>query len=203
MKCEIIRDLLPSYLDGLTSEASNQEILAHMEGCEACREILQEMQAEESNGIEEGEKKKIHPFRELNQRMKMTILAVVMACVALGGAFWKVFVRGWSIDPKDVEMNVAWEEGEVLLQFELLNGHVLDAWGMMDQMEMQIGLKQMLQLPGDDRGKYPGRFDYGISLEWMREDGEIEDIAEYPIVIDYGKEKMTYTLGELLEIAKK
>ena len=26
MKCEMIRDLLPLYIDGLTSEASNQEI---------------------------------------------------------------------------------------------------------------------------------------------------------------------------------
>ena len=133
----------------------------------------------------------------------MTILAVVVVCIALGGAFWTAFVKGWSIDPKDVEMNVAWEEGEVLLRFELLNGHVLNAWGMGDQMEMRIGLKQMLQFPGDDRGKYPGRFEYGISLEWMRECGETEDIMEYPVVIDYGKEKMTYTLGELLEIAEK
>ena len=40
-------------------------------------------------------------------------------------------------------------------------------------------------------------------MEWMREGGETEDIMEYPVVIDYGKEKMTYTLGELLEIAEK
>ena len=30
MKCEIIRDLLPSYVDGLTSEESNREITAHV-----------------------------------------------------------------------------------------------------------------------------------------------------------------------------
>ena len=32
MKCEIIRDLLPSYVDGLTSEESNREIMCALQG---------------------------------------------------------------------------------------------------------------------------------------------------------------------------
>ena len=40
MKCEIIRDLLPSYVDGLTSEESNREITAHVAECAPCKEIL-------------------------------------------------------------------------------------------------------------------------------------------------------------------
>ena len=38
MKCEIIRDLLPSYVDGLTSEESNREITAHVAECAPCKE---------------------------------------------------------------------------------------------------------------------------------------------------------------------
>ena len=33
MKCEIIRDLLPSYLDELTSAESNQAIEEHLQEC--------------------------------------------------------------------------------------------------------------------------------------------------------------------------
>ncbi|MBS1315556.1 MAG: zf-HC2 domain-containing protein, partial [Anaerotignum sp.] len=46
MKCEIIRDLLPSYVDGLTSEESNREITAHLAECATCKEILEQMQEE-------------------------------------------------------------------------------------------------------------------------------------------------------------
>ena len=46
MKCEIIRDLLPSYIDGLTSEESNQAIEEHLEGCRECRRYLEEMRKE-------------------------------------------------------------------------------------------------------------------------------------------------------------
>lgn len=38
MKCEIIRDLLPLYIEGLCSEESRSEIEAHLEGCEECRQ---------------------------------------------------------------------------------------------------------------------------------------------------------------------
>ena len=43
MKCEIIRDLIPSYIDGLTSEESNQEIRTHLECCEKCSKYIEEM----------------------------------------------------------------------------------------------------------------------------------------------------------------
>ncbi len=72
MKCAIIRDLLPSYVDGLTSEESNQEIEKHLESCEACREYLASMRKEivseqyvrDSNQIKED----IKPFKKYKER---------------------------------------------------------------------------------------------------------------------------------------
>ena len=46
MKCEIIRDLLPLYCDGLCSEASKQEIETHVAQCGECRACLAEMKEE-------------------------------------------------------------------------------------------------------------------------------------------------------------
>ena len=43
MKCEMIRDLLPLYIDGLTSKESNQEIEKHLKNCEECQKYYQEM----------------------------------------------------------------------------------------------------------------------------------------------------------------
>ena len=45
--CRIIQDLLPSYIDGLTSEYTNQVIEEHVEECEPCKEMLQRMQEPE------------------------------------------------------------------------------------------------------------------------------------------------------------
>ena len=46
MKCEIIRDLLPSYVDGLTSGESDRAIEEHLKDCGDCREYLEEMKQE-------------------------------------------------------------------------------------------------------------------------------------------------------------
>lgn len=43
IKCEVIRDLFPSYIDGLTSRESNQLIEEHLGECRECREYLDEM----------------------------------------------------------------------------------------------------------------------------------------------------------------
>ncbi|WP_329737179.1 zf-HC2 domain-containing protein [Clostridium phoceensis] len=50
MKCDIIRDLLSLYCDGLCSEASKQEIEAHVAQCQECRACLAEMKEEFSRG---------------------------------------------------------------------------------------------------------------------------------------------------------
>ena len=39
MKCEVIRDLFPSYIDGLTSEESNELIEEHLEECRSAENI--------------------------------------------------------------------------------------------------------------------------------------------------------------------
>ena len=44
LACDIIRDLLPSYADGLTSQASNEAVESHLAACPACRAAYAAMQ---------------------------------------------------------------------------------------------------------------------------------------------------------------
>ena len=41
--CKIIRDLFPSYIDGLTNETTNQYIEEHLKDCEDCKKALENM----------------------------------------------------------------------------------------------------------------------------------------------------------------
>lgn len=47
VRCNIIRDLLPSYVDEITSEESNQMIEEHFKGCEACKETYESLKKHE------------------------------------------------------------------------------------------------------------------------------------------------------------
>ena len=42
-ECEIIRDLLPLYAEGLTSKASNEWIEEHLNTCPECTKLLEQM----------------------------------------------------------------------------------------------------------------------------------------------------------------
>ncbi|MBP3041566.1 zf-HC2 domain-containing protein [Bacillaceae bacterium Marseille-Q3522] len=41
--CQIVRYLFPAYVDELTSNESNQLIESHIQECESCRKLLNQM----------------------------------------------------------------------------------------------------------------------------------------------------------------
>ncbi len=47
LSCEVVRDLLPSYLDGVASGETKAAVERHMEECPDCRETLRRMKEPE------------------------------------------------------------------------------------------------------------------------------------------------------------
>lgn len=43
MDCNVVRDLIPLYIDGCCSEESAKIVQEHVASCDACRELLEEM----------------------------------------------------------------------------------------------------------------------------------------------------------------
>ena len=77
--CNIIQDLLPSYVDGLCSAQSQQAVEEHVRGCEPCRQMLDAMQAKEYELPDPAQNpsKKKRPFQKLRNRVLSLIMAVV------------------------------------------------------------------------------------------------------------------------------
>lgn len=46
MKCCIIKDLLPGYVDGVNSEETDIEVKKHLQDCVTCRKVYEQMSAE-------------------------------------------------------------------------------------------------------------------------------------------------------------
>lgn len=103
--CEVIKDLLPSYVDGLTSLQSNQLIEEHLDTCKDCREFLAQMQEEvpAPAAIRENQKA-IRPFRKLKRRALAAVGAAVLICVLLFGAGTWYYTQTWMADSSDVTM---------------------------------------------------------------------------------------------------
>lgn len=100
IKCDIIVDLLPSYVDGLTSESSNELINEHLSICESCREIYEDMIkelpeiSEKNKDISESSEIKL--MKRIKSRMVTIITTVIVTFSILGfilGVYGKVIFQ--------------------------------------------------------------------------------------------------------------
>lgn len=101
--CEMVQDLLPLFIDELTSEETNKEINKHIEECDECKKhyynlkqtILWEKEKELKNaGKEINYLKKIR--RNNNNRLFLGILSALLIIIALVGA--KFYIIGYPVD---------------------------------------------------------------------------------------------------------
>ncbi|MFG6319378.1 MAG: zf-HC2 domain-containing protein, partial [Clostridia bacterium] len=45
-ECKIVQDILPNYIEQLTSEETNQYVEEHLNSCEECKNIYENMKSE-------------------------------------------------------------------------------------------------------------------------------------------------------------
>lgn len=81
IKCEVIHDLLPSYIDKLTSEESNNLVKRHLNECESCNHMYNEMKQEipSANHYEEDISDKNE--KQLMKRIKNKIFTVISTLI--------------------------------------------------------------------------------------------------------------------------
>lgn len=84
ISCSIVRDLLPSYLDELTSEETTKSIEDHLAQCDHCRDILEKMRTPIVDEEEAFREKQELDFLKKNRR-KMKLLAAVACIVVIIG----------------------------------------------------------------------------------------------------------------------
>lgn len=94
MKCEVIQDLLPSYVDGLTSDESNELMKEHLSDCKACSEMHNEMKQELPTTAQSIKTPSDYNERKLIKRVKkkiMIVLSTLIVTFTLLGFFIGVF----------------------------------------------------------------------------------------------------------------
>ena len=89
LPCEIVRDLLPLYHDGVVSQAATAAVKEHLAGCESCRkeyEVLCDALPEQEKTPSTREKFLAMVRRQKKKRLLALVLAVILAVGAVAGA---------------------------------------------------------------------------------------------------------------------
>lgn len=78
MKCNVIKDLLPSYVDGICSEDTVGIVDEHLHNCEECKAHLRNMQIDYVEPIPEQVSIAISPFKKVNKKRRIQVVTAII-----------------------------------------------------------------------------------------------------------------------------
>ena len=85
--CEIVQDLLPMYVEGLTSESSNQFVEEHIDSCQEClnyyKTIKEDLPLEETS-YSHAEIEDQELIKDIKQRIKNRTFIVALVGMLIG-----------------------------------------------------------------------------------------------------------------------
>lgn len=86
-KCKLIQDLLPNYIERMTSEETNQFIEKHLNECNECDNVYKNMNKELCIKEKKIDEKKINIFKKINTEMKILKVIILIIIIILLGIF--------------------------------------------------------------------------------------------------------------------
>lgn len=154
MKCEIIRDLLPLYIDGLTSKESNQEIEKHLKNCEECQKYYQEMTGDIDNFsvITNEEIEDVNLIKKIKKKNRKKALGIfvgafVLSAVLMGVGFhWTHGVAMY----ENVILNYGVQGDTAYLTLQGKPGYELNFSGATDQNKSSLKVMYARNIWGHD-----------------------------------------------------
>ena len=155
LTCAIARDLLPSYVDGLTAPETNEAVEAHLAACPDCAARMAAMKTPEpspSGAQAEAADREVDYLKKVRRlsRQRMVLAAVCTALVLLAGAAMKLFFIGVPAPEESVAITSAYQEGSVLyLQFtSLASGMDFRDWTITEEDGiLSVTARQVLLSP--------------------------------------------------------
>lgn len=83
--CNIVKDLLPNYIENLTCGETNQFIEKHLRECPDCKQIFENMKKDLNINTTTNDKKVVKYFKKYKNKLKIFKIALVLILlIALG-----------------------------------------------------------------------------------------------------------------------
>ncbi|WP_061808861.1 zf-HC2 domain-containing protein [Rossellomorea vietnamensis] len=124
MNHHVFKDLVPSYLEHLTSEETNRQMDVHMEQCKDCREYVHDMREEwmsEHVHVQAKEDRNVDYFKKVRSKNRKKIFTIVTSLLSLFLVliigYYLFYIKMWIADPNDVQTTIQTQGNTVTLTF--------------------------------------------------------------------------------------
>ena len=116
-QCDIVRDILPLYVDGACSEASAEMVKEHLTACADCNAIYQKLLSHTNEDVLHEESESVimrHEAKEKQRdRKKITIAVLISIALCIIAIFTAVFLLPIKIDFEPVKIDFPFEVEDV------------------------------------------------------------------------------------------
>lgn len=113
LTCTLVRDLLPSYLEGLTAEETNEALERHLAACPACAAALETMRAA-PEPVSPEPPREVDYLKEVKRQNRKRVVISVLATAAglLMALLLRIFVIGIPLQAQTLAILDAQVQGE-------------------------------------------------------------------------------------------
>ena len=179
LPCAIVEDLLPAYVEGLTSEETTAAVEAHLASCPACAAKRAAMGAEEGPSPEEAAEtaREVDYLKAVRRRSRRRVAAAILCTVLvlLLGFAAKIFVIGTPLNPGGVAVDTQEEGGALQVGISSLgSGNAFRGWTVENRDGVvSIAARSVLVSPlfRDGTGTVEVPLE-GVTEIWLGEAGE-------------------------------
>lgn len=159
LTCGVVRDLLPSYVEGLTSPESNTAVERHLSGCPECAQLRTALAGAPEQAAPE-DAKEVDYLKKVKRRGWRRVAAAVAVTVLLftAGVAAKLFVIGTPIQTQDMSWTINTDvPGQLDIQvYAIWSGTACRQWETEQEPEgiVRITCRQVLPSPISNSGDY-------------------------------------------------
>ena len=138
LPCAVVEDLLPAYVEGLTSEETTAAVEAHLASCPACAAKRAAMGAEEGPSPEETAEtaREVDYLKKVRRRSRRRVAAAILCTVLvlLLGFAAKIFVIGEPLGPAGAAVSAQREDDVLRVQVSsAVSGNAFWDWTVKNQ----------------------------------------------------------------------
>lgn len=159
LTCGVVRDLLPSYVEGLTSPESNTAVERHLSGCPDCAQLRAALAGAPKQAAPE-DAKEVDYLKKVKRRGWRRVAAAVAVTVLLftAGVAAKLFVIGTPIQTQGMSWVISTDvPGQLDIRvYSIWSGTACRQWETEQEPEgiVRVTCRQVLPSPLSNSGDY-------------------------------------------------
>lgn len=195
IKCHIVQDLMPNYVDGLVQAETAEDIRQHLLECETCRTLHATMSAPMENTAPQPDPIELDYLKKVRKRTFKKLIAGSVVLLLVFAALTYLMAIGSPVDKKDLVYTAYVEGNEWRIDLQLTNGKSLlvrtepiygeaGANGIKPIVGTRVKPYQLVPSPLLEKGN--DSFMYGGTLSGLKN-------GEYKIILQMADSKVDFT----------